>query len=240
MKGVIIAAGYGSRLWNVTNNVPKTLLSFGKGTILSTIIGNLHRSGIDEVIIVVGYNQQYIRDYISMNDFDIPVTLVENLLWDKGNALSVYQVKSYIYSESFILSMSDHIVSVFAMKKVVQSNEKSNLLLVDPYIESIFDIDDATKVAVEGDKITRIGKKLSTFNAIDSGIFRLENDFFNAVDEAVRRGNDSISAAIEQLIELQRIKAIEIDKPNQWLDIDTPEAYNHAISKQNAFITDLV
>jgi len=65
MKAVIIAAGFGSRLWNVSNQIPKTLLPFGSGTILSTIIAQLHTAGATELIMVVGFNQKYIRDYLA-------------------------------------------------------------------------------------------------------------------------------------------------------------------------------
>ena len=228
MKGVIISAGIGSRLWKTTKQVPKTLLPYKNGTILSTIIEQLKQAGITELIIVVGFKKNYIVDYLQKNPQSLPVTFVENLEWEKGNALSVYKVKDYIKNEPFLLSMADHLVKVEALKQIVNSPERINLLLVDPFITENFDLDDATKVKTENDYIIAIGKELTDYNALDCGIFRLEPDFFSAVEKAVAKGKDSISNAIAELIPLRRIKSITLNKANQWLDIDTPEAYQFA------------
>ena len=228
MKGVIISAGIGSRLWKTTKQVPKTLLPYKNGTILSTIIEQLKQAGITELIIVVGFKKNYIVDYLQKNPPSLPVTFVENLEWEKGNALSVYKVKDYIKNEPFLLSMADHLVKVEALKQIVDSPERINLLLVDPFITENFDLDDATKVKTENDYIIAIGKELTDYNALDCGIFRLEPDFFSAVEKAVAKGKDSISNAIAELIPLKRIKSITLNKANQWLDIDTPEAYQFA------------
>lgn len=228
MKGVIISAGIGSRLWKTTKQVPKTLLPYKNGTILSTIIEQLKQAGITELIIVVGFKKNYIVDYLQKNPQSLPVTFVENLEWEKGNALSVYKVKDYIKNEPFLLSMADHLVKVEALKQIVNSPERINLLLVDPFITENFDLDDATKVKTENDYIIAIGKELTTYNALDCGIFRLEPDFFIAVEKAMAKGKESISNAVTELIPLKRIKAITLNKANQWIDIDTPQAYQFA------------
>ncbi len=228
MLGVIIAAGLGSRLWNVSNQIPKTLLPFGKGTILSTIISRLHAAGVSDLLVVVGYNQDFIREYLSTYKSPIPITIIENTQWERGNGLSVYTVKESVGNKPFILSMSDHIVQLEALEKIVSSPATCNLLLVDPYLETNFDLADATKVRTNGAEIIEIGKELTDYNALDCGIFRLECDFFAAVEIAVENGNESISAAITELIKNKRMQAVCVDKPNQWLDIDTPEAYEFA------------
>ena len=228
MKGVIIAAGFGSRLWKTTKQIPKTLLPYKKGTILSTIIQQLQMAGISELIIVVGFKKDYIANYLQNDPPTLPVTLVENLEWERGNALSVYKAKDYINNEPFLLSMSDHLVKMEALKKIVEVPESINLLLTDPFISENFDVDDATKVLTEDDYIIAIGKELDNYNALDCGIFRLEPDFFTAVEKSVQKGNESISNAITELISLKRIKVVMLNKANQWMDIDTPEAYNFA------------
>ncbi len=227
MKAVIIAAGFGSRLWNLSNQVPKTLLPYAGGSILSTIIHQLKLSGVTEFGIVVGFNQRYIRDYIEKTDLGVPITFIENLEWERGNGLSVYKARDYVQDESFILSMSDHIVAVDALKSIVNAPGKINLLLVDPWCDSIHDIDDATKVFCEGNKIIHIGKEIAVYNGIDCGVFRLEEDFFTAVESALTRGSESISGAIQVLIQNQRMQAVKILNPLQWLDIDTPDAYEY-------------
>ncbi|MEN6444843.1 MAG: sugar phosphate nucleotidyltransferase [Candidatus Cloacimonas sp.] len=226
MKGVIIAAGMGSRLWNTTKQIPKTLLPYNEGTILSTIMAQLQLAGITELIVVVGFKKDYIINYLHNNPPSIPYTIVENPDWKNGNALSVYKVKEYVNDEPFLLSISDHLVKLEALQKIIEYPERINLLLTDPFYKDNFDVDDATKVQTENDYITAIGKELANYDALDCGIFRLESDFFSAVEKAVQNGKESISNAITELIFVKRIKSVMLNKPNLWIDIDTTEAYN--------------
>ncbi len=228
MKGVIIAAGFGSRLWNLSNKTPKTLLPYGQGTILSTIIGQLKAAGVTELGLVLGFNRQEIKAYLDTYDAGLPITVIENQEWERGNGISVYKAKDFCGTDSFLLSMSDHVVQLNALKQIVQSPLQANLLLVDPFITQNFDLDDATKVQVEGNDIVAIGKELSSYNALDCGIFRLQEDFFRAVETAEAKGIESISGAVCELISAKQMQAVKVTAPNMWMDIDTPEAYQFA------------
>jgi len=229
-KVVIIAAGTGSRIVEKTNDTPKTLLPFGKGSILSTILTNFNNSGINEFIIVVGYKSDLIKNYLKDNiNFGLNITFVMNNEWLRGNGISVLLSEEATKGENFILSMSDHIVSESAIKRLIASEKDSNLLLVDQKINEIFDIDDATKVELIDDRIINIGKEIPDYNGIDCGVFRLKNNFYDAMREQLEKGRESISAAIEILIKNQDMHAVFTQKEDYWLDIDTPEAYKHGL-----------
>lgn len=226
MKVVIIAAGMGSRLWGNTNKLPKTLLPFGNGTILSTVIENFKTIGLNEFVVVVGFKSSYIIEYVGRNDgFGASIEFIENPDWERGNGLSVAAAKPAVKDEAFILSMSDHIVSTQALQKIFEHESEKNLLLVDPRVDEIFDIDDATKVQVVGNRITDIGKELKSFNAIDCGIFRLTERFFTAMEEQVVVGKESISAGIVKLIMKYDMEAVRMAPNHRWIDLDTPESY---------------
>jgi choline kinase len=232
MKAVIIAAGMGSRIWNRTDNRPKTLLPCGQGTILSTIIDNFRQTGINNFIIVIGYQSEYVRSYVEENiPADINIEFVENLQWEKGNGISVKVVEPLTGSERFMLSMSDHIVAVSALKRIVQSDAKENLLLVDPDGKDVFDVDDATKVKLDGTAIKEIGKELAEYDGMDCGIFKLKKDYFTAMNKALADGKDSISAAIGHLIVANNMSAVFLEPGEKWYDIDTPEAYQHFLAQ---------
>jgi NDP-sugar pyrophosphorylase family protein len=88
MKVVIIAAGMGSRLWGSTNKIPKTLLPFGNGTILSTIIENFKIIGLNEFVIVVGFESEYITEYVTQQEgFGVSVEVIENPEWKRGQRI---------------------------------------------------------------------------------------------------------------------------------------------------------
>lgn len=232
MKAVIIAAGMGSRIKDKTDGSPKTLLPFKDGTILSTILNNIAQAGIKEFIIVVGYKSEQIINYLNKNkNFGFQITIVNNTEWLKGNGLSVLAAENSVSEEEFLLSMSDHIVSISALIRIANFNSDNNLLLVDPDIENNFDIDDATKVEVNGVNIINIGKEITNYNVLDCGIFRLNKRFFDAMREQLKSNKESISAAIDELIKKKDMQAVIIENEDYWFDIDTPEAYNHCFSK---------
>jgi 1L-myo-inositol 1-phosphate cytidylyltransferase len=232
MKTVIIAAGMGSRLWEETYNAPKTLLPFGDSTILATIMANLNSVGIADFVIVVGYQANYIEDYVNKNFAKkYNVELVVNHDWKKGNGISVLAAEPILKGESFILSMSDHIVSPDALKRIVDADTSRNSLLVDPQVHRIFDIDDATKVLCDGNNIQDIGKTISSYNAIDCGVFKLTNRYFGKMEKALAINEESISAAIKQLIAEKDMQAVFMEPGDSWIDIDTPEAYHYCLDK---------
>jgi choline kinase len=236
MKAVIIAAGTGSRLWPHTNQVPKTLLPFGEGTILSQIMSNFATIGIAEFVIVVGFGAAQIVEYVASAGLGSRVTFVENRDWHRGNGLSVHLVRGVIGMGSFLLSMSDHLVSPPALAHLMAARSDQNLLLVDPWVEGVFDLPDATKVRLEGAHITGIGKGLVDFNAIDCGVFRLDERFFEAMECAIRQGQESISEGIRHLIETRAIGGVCLPDGSRWIDIDTPEAYAYALAHRQWYV----
>ena len=229
MKAVIIAAGMGSRL---DSEEPKTLLPFAGKTILATILENISEAGINEFVIVIGWKGKDIVDYLKKNDyFNLSIEFVHNEQWQRGNGISVLAAKNLLNDEPFLLSMSDHIVSPSAIRKILHHPRENNLLLVDAKIDRIFDIADATKVRVNGKYILNIGKEIATYNAIDCGIFVLDERFMRAMWEQQQLGKESISAGVQKLIENGEMEAVIMDENDFWIDIDTPESYQYALKQ---------
>jgi choline kinase len=232
MKAVIIAAGISSRLTEATQGTSKALLPLGSGTILSKILTHFSLCGIDEFCIVVGHqSEKLIRHVEERKSYGFRITFIENPEWKRGNGISVLAAEPAVKGEDFILSMSDHIIPPAAMSLIIRSGITRNALLVDAQVDRIFDIDDATKVWVEGDSILKIGKELREYNAIDCGIFRLNGRFFDSMRGQLERGKESISAAVEGLIQKNDMAAVFMEKGGEWIDIDTPEAYRHALNR---------
>jgi choline kinase len=231
MRVIIVAAGTGSRLWNNTKkDLPKTLLPFGNHTILCEIMNNFSRLDLRDFIIVVGYRAEKLKQYLRDNsNFGYNISLVENPDWQKGNGISVLVAEQETGAENFILSMSDHLVSRSALQRIIQAKSSKNLLLVDPDIDRIFDLEDATKVECRENKIVNIGKTITHYNGIDCGIFRLKPNFFISMRKQLKQNKDSISAAINGLIARDDMEAVFTDINDFWIDIDTPTAYDHAL-----------
>lgn len=79
MRAIVLAAGQGSRMNQLTQELPKCLLQFGENTILTKLRKQLHEVGITDIQIVVGYKKEKIFDEIK--NFPIPnekITFIEN------------------------------------------------------------------------------------------------------------------------------------------------------------------
>lgn len=65
MKAIIPLAGRGTRLRPTTHHTPKPLLKVGGRPILSYLLDDVRALGIDEMIFIVGYRSEVIRDFIA-------------------------------------------------------------------------------------------------------------------------------------------------------------------------------
>ena len=77
MKSVILAAGVGSRIRPLTNNKPKSLLTVGGKTILGRMLENIISCGITEIIVITGYLEEQIEDFMNKN---LLLIKLENIL----------------------------------------------------------------------------------------------------------------------------------------------------------------
>jgi len=101
----------------------------------------------------------------------------------------------------------------------------------------VFDIDDATKVRIEETRILALGKTLNPFNAVDCGIFKLGPDFFQGALGQASEGKESLSEFLQPLIDNGKLIPVFIPEGSTWIDIDTPDAYQHALMLREKLIS---
>lgn len=222
---LILAAGNGTRLKSVSGYLPKPLVHFQGRPILEHIIGAARQAGIDRFVIVLGYRADLIRDWSDQSWLgNASVTWVENPDYHKSNGISALAAKDHI-KENFLLLMADHIFEPDTARRLLRQRISPGevILAVDPAIHNIFDLDDATKVLRQGDRIVDIGKEIAHYDALDTGMFLCSPSLFERLETAKTNGNCSLSDGMLQLIRERRLRALEIG-PAQWQDVDTPEA----------------
>jgi len=111
MKGVILAAGKGSRMKELSQKKPKVLLKVDGRSSLEHIISGMKKAGIDEVIIVIGYKGEMIKDELgSGSELGVEITYVEQDLDKYGTGYALSLVEPYI-DHSFMLSYGDIILA---------------------------------------------------------------------------------------------------------------------------------
>jgi len=224
-QAVIIAAGNGSRLAGYQDGSPKPLIKVGGVHLLQRVILSAKKIGIEEFVIVIGYQAARIRKTITSKKLGVKITWVRNTEWRQPNGVSVLKAQRYVRGK-FLLFMSDHIFDYKILQKIedVDLGEDSGLLCVDHNLNRIPNLDDATKVRTQGGRLIDLDKSLADFNAIDIGIFVCTPDLFRALKVAQNRGEFSLSGGIRVLSEEGRMRTFDIGD-SFWQDVDTiPDA----------------
>ena len=133
--------------------------------------------------------------------------------------------------------MADHLYSPELVRRLRQYElpQGACALGVDRDIERCFDLDDATKVRLNGARIGGIGKDLSQYDAIDTGVFRISPEL---VAELARlyeaTGDCSLSDGVRALAERGRFFACDVGEA-RWIDVDTPTAHQKAEAMVRVF-----
>ncbi len=227
-KALIIAAGNGSRLTNGKPGDPKPLRKVGGLPLIKRIILSAKKGGITEFVIVVGYQKEKIISALSRENLGVTLQFVENPDWKKSNGLSVLAARE-VLRENFILLMTDHIFDFQTLQKLraVSLGAHKTILAVDTKLSTIFDMEDATKVEAAGGQILKIGKALTEYNAVDTGMFLASPALFDALEEAKKEGNCSLSDGIQLLATRGEMGTFDIGAA-RWFDVDTPATIKDA------------
>jgi len=219
MKALIIAAGQGKRLRPIGDTKPLvTLLGLG---LIERVILTAKKSGIKEFCIVTGYNGEKIREAISDGKkYGVKIQYVQNDSWTRGNAISVLKAKDY-FKESFVLLMADHNYDHRILNELLKTKigKDECILCVDENPGDHLNIDDATKVRTVDHRIDLIGKDLSDYNCIDTGIFICNPVIFDVLEESISKGDEGLSGGIKILAERHKMRYMSLGD-NFWIDVD--------------------
>ncbi|MDT8340324.1 MAG: NTP transferase domain-containing protein [Longimicrobiales bacterium] len=219
-QAVILAAGRGSRL---RGDTPKPLLEVLGVPLLARTLYTLRQAGITDFVVVLGYRADDVRRGIEpwirpgMN-----VRWVVNPEWQEPNGVSVLASEPFVEGP-FFLTMTDHVFRPEVAEALSREGAGQGLnLAVDYRIDSVLDLDDATKVRVEQGRIGDIGKTLERYSAIDTGVFLATPALFDALRDARAEGDASLSGGVRKLAARGRARVTDV-RGQMWQDVDTPE-----------------
>jgi|ERR1035437_8140866 choline kinase len=130
MKTVILAAGAGSRLKPLTDHMPKCLLKVGVKCILEMTIENLLATNNSEIIIVTGYLENKIREFIRERFPHLQITYIYNELYaSTNNIYSLWLAKDEVLGDDMMMLDSDIVFDERIISKLQNSGYKNCLAL---------------------------------------------------------------------------------------------------------------
>jgi histidinol-phosphate/aromatic aminotransferase/cobyric acid decarboxylase-like protein/GTP:adenosylcobinamide-phosphate guanylyltransferase len=133
MQAIILAAGMGRRLKELTQNNTKCMVKVNGVTLIERLLGQLERQELSRIVIVVGYEGKKLMDYIATLNVKTPIVYVENNIYNKTNNIySLALAKDYLCEEDTLLFESDLIFEDAVIDAIV-SDPRPSLALVDKY-----------------------------------------------------------------------------------------------------------
>ena len=133
MQAIILAAGMGKRLGELTKGNTKCMIEVGGETLISRLLHQLDQLHLQRIILVVGYKAKELREYLLNIHIQTAIEYVENTIYDKTNNIySLYLAKDYLTKDDTLLFESDIIMEDSLIQKLIQ-NPYPDLALVDKY-----------------------------------------------------------------------------------------------------------
>jgi 1L-myo-inositol 1-phosphate cytidylyltransferase len=219
-EAVVLLAGAGSRL---NGTVPKPLVEICGAPLISYVLDGLESIGVRTVHAVVGANAAAVVAGLEhCRPRALTLNVIHNSQWQKQNGISVLCAARAVEAP-FLLTMGDHLFDPTILSRLLEGADHSCLnVAVDQKIETIFDIDDAMKVQTKNGRIVAIGKALTKYDAIDTGIFLCPNELFDYLRRAKQNGDCSLADGVRLMAKKNKVKAVDIGDA-WWQDVDTPE-----------------
>ena len=235
MDALIIAAGYGSRLRELSDSKPLTEVA--GITLLELGVRQARAAGAARVVVVTGHKAADIEAFLPelSERTGIPVIAVRVDDWSMPNGYSVMAGAAAIAGD-YLLMMSDHIFSAEILTRLARQGaaDRGVTLAIDTRVDSpLVDPDDATWVKLDAShKITAIGKTIPAYDAVDCGAFLATSELAAAIAAAIAAGQSgSLSDGMQRLADAGRAATMDVGEA-WWLDVDDPRA--HALAEVQA------
>ncbi|HEX7392089.1 MAG TPA: bifunctional sugar-1-phosphate nucleotidylyltransferase/acetyltransferase [Thermoplasmata archaeon] len=221
MKGYILAAGEGTRMRPLTANIPKPLLPVAGKPFLEHNIEALKEGGIKDIILLVGWRAQRIREHFGDGKaFGVRIEYVEQKE-RLGTAHAIGMVKDKVDS-AFMCMYGDVVLTKESVKGMVEHHKK-----VKGSIMALTTVDDPKRygvITVKDGVVTDIVEKPESpeANTVNAGAYILEPEIFEAIAETKKspRGEFEITDSFKKLMAKTHLFGHLLK--GEWIDVARP------------------
>ncbi|ADE35589.1 bifunctional sugar-1-phosphate nucleotidylyltransferase/acetyltransferase [Methanohalophilus mahii] len=219
MKAIVLAAGEGVRCAPLTNTRSKVMLPVANRPILEYVISALVDNGIEDVVLVVGYEKEKVMNYFGDgNDFGARITYVDQTS-QLGTAHAISQAIPALGNdnESFLVLNGDNIIEKETINKLITNHAGDATVLTTP----------REKVCGYGVVMSAAGKVKGIFekptrqisHMVNTGIYAFNRDIIAEIDktEISERGEYEITHTLQNMVKKDRDVRVIVTK-NLWMD----------------------
>lgn len=233
MKAIILSAGQGKRLLPLTADIPKCSILLGRKTILEWQIDVIKKCGIEDVVVVLGYQAGKVEQHLEERYGKGCVRTVFNPFYAVSDNLGTCWIVRGEMNEDFLLLNGDTLFTPSILQRVLESPPHPITVTVN--VKDRYDEDDM-KVGLEGERLVRIGKDIHRervqAESIGMLLFRGEGPsiFSRAVEDAMRMPEGTrrwYLSVIDALARRMPVWSCSITGL-PWVEIDVPEDLKQA------------
>ena len=179
MRAIILAAGIGKRLGEISGGKPKCLLEFDGISLLHRHIAILRQLGICDILIVTGYCQDDIATELDSLKSDARINTAYNPYYESGSVVSLWTARSCLESGDDIILMDADVLYHPDIIRTLINTKNDNCFLLDRDFEAG---DEPVKICVQGSTIVDFRKQIDSqlqfdFQGESVGFFDLAAKF---------------------------------------------------------------
>lgn len=221
MKGYILAAGEGTRMRPLTANIPKPLLPVAGRPFLEHNIESLREAGIKDIIILVGWRAQRIREHFGDGkEFGVRIEYVEQKE-RLGTAHAIGMIRDKVDSPFFCL-YGDVVLTKESVRGMVEHHKK-----VKGSVMALTTVEDPRRygvISVQDGVVMGISEKpeVPEANTVNAGAYILDTAVFEAIAETRKssRGEYEITDTFRAIMHKTHLYAYLVKE--DWIDVARP------------------
>jgi UDP-N-acetylglucosamine diphosphorylase / glucose-1-phosphate thymidylyltransferase / UDP-N-acetylgalactosamine diphosphorylase / glucosamine-1-phosphate N-acetyltransferase / galactosamine-1-phosphate N-acetyltransferase len=225
-RAVLLAAGRGTRMRELTADLPKPMIKVRGKPILLHIIEGLQAAGIKNFLIIVGYHGDAVRGYFGDGTcFGLQIRYATQVVQD-GTGRVVDLARDFVGQSPFVLSYGDILVDPMNYKSIVDLADEVEAIVS---VKQNEDVSKGGAVFVnERMEVTDIREKSGPGEAIspwyNAGVYAFRPSIFEwtAKLQPSPRGEYELTDAVRELAQSgKKVKAFELS--GEWADVGDPE-----------------
>jgi dTDP-glucose pyrophosphorylase len=225
-RAVILAAGRGTRMRELTNELPKPMIELRGKPVLQHIVEGLRDAGISELLLIVGYRADAVRDFFGDGSrHNVAIQYVTQTVQD-GTGRVVDLARDFVANRSFILAYGDILVDPSNYKRLVDVPDDVEAFLTITRGEdvskggAVFLNDEMDLVDLR--EKPKPGEPTSPWYNAGLYAFRPSIFDFTAILKPSPRGEYELTDAIRDLAQSgKKVRALELT--GEWADVRDPE-----------------
>lgn len=229
MQAVILAAGLGSRLRPITNEVPKCMVPVNEIRIIDKQIDNLLVNGVEDIYIVDGYKAEILARHLK--EIYPQVHIISNPRYaETNNMYSLFLTASYVKGKEFLLMNSDVYYDADVIKGMLEGNSQSKIACdKSGYLE------ESMKITLEKGKVNHISKKISEqeYYAVSIDVYRISSEdsktLFKEIEDTIigrKDANSWTEVALDKIFKDTNFIPYVIE--GRWYEIDNHDDLRRA------------